>query len=44
MFPDDFPLYPGPEVVRSTPLGQRYIIEAASEDLPSEVAASTLGS
>ena len=42
-FPDDFPLYPGPEVVRSTPLGQRYIIEVASEDLPSDVAAFYAG-
>lgn len=38
-FPADFPLYPGLKVVRSVPLGQRYIIESSSEDPPSAVAA-----
>ena len=38
-FPEDFPLYPDLEVVRSIPLGQRYIIEASSDDLPADVGA-----
>jgi hypothetical protein len=38
-FPDDFPAYPGLEVVRSTPLGSRYVIEGSSPDAPAEVAA-----
>jgi hypothetical protein len=31
-FPDDFPMYPNLNIARSIPLGQRYVIEAHSDD------------
>ncbi len=37
--PNRFPLYSEPEVIRKIPLVPRYITEAASEDLLSEMAA-----
>ena len=36
-FPDDFPLYPDLDIVRSSPLAGRYVVEASSQDPPEEV-------
>lgn len=36
-FPDDFPIYPGLDILESSPLGGRYVIRADSGDPPEDI-------